>query len=43
MREYQIGDESLGAGAATVGIGATKIGTGVAVEEPEPESTTVKV
>jgi len=26
---------------ATVGIGATKIGTGVAVEEPEPESTTV--
>jgi len=45
MIEYQIGAESFGAGAAVDGTGeTTKVGVvGVTVEEPEPESTTVKV
>ena len=36
MKEYQIGAESFGVGAAVDGIGATtKVGVGVTVEEPE--------
>lgn len=44
MKEYQIGAESFGAGAAVDGIGATtNVGAGVTVGAPEPESTIVKV
>jgi hypothetical protein len=43
MKEYQIGAESFGAGAAVDGIGTTTgVGAGV-TGEPEPESTIVKV
>ena len=44
MKEYQIGAESFGAGAAVDGIGTTTVvGAGVTVGAPEPESTIVKV